>query len=76
MDTRHLSAGISLMPEHFDAALPCRTPGLWLEVHPENHMVAGGPRLAWLHALREVHPLSVHGVSLSWPGMPCPMPPI
>lgn len=72
MDTRHLSAGISLMPEHFDAALPCRTPGLWLEVHPENHMVAGGPRLAWLHALREVHPLSVHGVSLSLAGHALP----
>lgn len=68
MDTAHLSAGLSLKPEHFDAALACRAPGLWLEVHPESYMAAGGPRLAWLHALRAAHPLSVHGVSLSLGG--------
>ena len=68
MNTAALSAGLSLKPEHFDEARACRASGLWLEVHPENYMVAGGPRLAWLHALREAHPLSMHGVSLSLGG--------
>ena len=34
-------------------------------MHPENYAVAGGPRLAWLDAIRSRHPLSLHGVSLS-----------
>jgi uncharacterized protein (UPF0276 family) len=60
-----LTAGLGLKPQHFDAALACRASGLWFEVHPENYMVAGGPRLAWLDAIREQHPLSLHGVATS-----------
>jgi uncharacterized protein (UPF0276 family) len=60
-----LSAGVSLKPEHFDAALAAPADGLWFEVHPENYRVAGGPRLAWLEAIRARHPLSFHGVGLS-----------
>lgn len=60
-----LSAGLGLKPAHFDAALACRAEGLWFEVHPENYMVDGGPRLAWLEAIRAAHPLSLHGVALS-----------
>jgi uncharacterized protein (UPF0276 family) len=63
-----LSAGLSLKPQHFDAALEARSDGLWFEVHPENYMVAGGPRLAWLQRVRAGHPLSLHGVSLSLAG--------
>jgi uncharacterized protein (UPF0276 family) len=37
-------------------------------VHAENYMVAGGPRLGWLEAIRERHPVSLHGVSLSLAG--------
>lgn len=59
------SAGLSLKPAHFDAALASAAEGLWLEVHAENYMVAGGPRLAWLEAIRARHPLSLHGVGLS-----------
>ncbi|MDQ6880502.1 MAG: DUF692 domain-containing protein [Pseudomonadota bacterium] len=62
------TAGLSLKPQHYDAALACREPGLWFEVHAENYMVAGGPRLRWLDAVREAHPLSLHGVSLSLAG--------
>jgi uncharacterized protein (UPF0276 family) len=40
-------------------------PGLWFEVHPENYLVDGGPRLAWLESIRAEHPLSLHGVSAS-----------
>jgi uncharacterized protein len=65
MSSPTLTAGLGLKPEHFDAALACDQPGLWFEVHPENYLVAGGPRLAWLDAIRGSHPLSLHGVSLS-----------
>lgn len=65
MTTPHLSAGLGLKPQHFDAALDCAAPGLWFEVHPENYLVAGGPRRAWLEKIRSRHPLSLHGVSLS-----------
>ena len=37
----------------------------WWEVHPENYLADGGPRLAWLDAIRSRHPVSLHGVSLS-----------
>lgn len=60
-----LSAGLGLKPEHFEPALACPADGLWFEVHPENYMVAGGPRLAWLETIRTRHPLSLHGVGLS-----------
>lgn len=63
--TRFLDAGLGLKPQHYDAALACSTAGLWFEVHPENYMVAGGPRLAWLEAIRGKHPISLHGVALS-----------
>lgn len=66
--TQRLTAGIGLKPEHFDEALACRAPGLWFEVHPENYMTDGGPRLAWLEAVRAEHPLSAHSVSLSLGG--------
>ncbi len=63
--THFLDAGLGLKPQHYDAALACSTAGLWFEVHPENYMVAGGPRLAWLEAIRSKHPVSLHGVALS-----------
>ncbi len=60
-----LSAGVGLKPEHFAAALATNARGLWFEVHAENYMVEGGPRLRWLDAIRTRHPVSVHGVGLS-----------
>ena len=63
--TTALTAGLGLKPQHFDAALACPADGLWFEVHPENYMVAGGPRLAWLEAIRARHAISLHGVALS-----------
>lgn len=60
-----LTAGLGLKPEHYADALACQHAGLWWEVHPENYMADGGPRLAWLHAIRAQHPISLHGVSLS-----------
>ena len=63
--TSVLTAGLSLKPQHYDAALACPADGLWFEVHPENYMVAGGPRRAWLEAIRARHAISLHGVALS-----------
>jgi uncharacterized protein (UPF0276 family) len=60
-----IGAGLSLKPNHYQDALDCTAEGLWFEVHPENYMVGGGPRLAWLEAIGSRHPLSLHGVSLS-----------
>ncbi|WP_418148307.1 DUF692 domain-containing protein [Variovorax paradoxus] len=63
-----LAAGLGLKPEHYEAALGARAEGLWFEVHPENYMVAGGPRIGWFEAIRARHPVSLHGVSLSLAG--------
>lgn len=64
-----LSAGLGLKPIHFEEALACTAPGLWFEVHPENHLVEGGPRLSWLRAVAQQHPISLHGVSMSLAGL-------
>jgi uncharacterized protein len=61
----HMSCGLGLKPEHYEAARACKAAGMWFEVHSENYSIAGGPRLGWLEAVRAVHPLSLHGVSLS-----------
>jgi len=63
--TTVLTAGLGLKPQHYDAALACRAEGLWFEVHPENYLVEGGPRLAWLETICARHPVSLHGVALS-----------
>ncbi|WP_110947235.1 MNIO family bufferin maturase [Pseudomonas bohemica] len=60
-----LGAGLGLKADHYEAAYDCAARGLWFEVHPENYMIDGGPRLAWLETIGSRHPLSLHGVSLS-----------
>lgn len=68
------TAGVAFKPQHFDEAIAASAAGLWFEVHAENYMVAGGPRLMMLQALREVRPLSLHGVGLSLGGAERPDP--
>jgi uncharacterized protein (UPF0276 family) len=60
-----LGAGLGLKADHYEAAFDCAAKGVWFEVHPENYMIDGGPRLAWLETIGSRHPLSLHGVSLS-----------
>lgn len=67
-----LAAGIGLRLPHLAelaagaaADLP---PGLWFEVHAENFMVDGGPRLAALQAVAARWPVSLHGVGLALAG--------
>ncbi|WP_269715911.1 MNIO family bufferin maturase [Caulobacter sp. NIBR2454] len=62
------TAGLGLKPPHYEDAVACPAAGLWFEAHPENYLCDGGPRLAWLTAIREAHPLSLHGVGLSLAG--------
>ena len=62
------TAGLSFKPIHFEQAMACPAEGLWFEVHAENYMVSGGPRLAMLDSLRASFPVSIHGVGLSLAG--------
>ena len=59
------TAGLGLRSPHYSDAAECAAPGVWFEVHSENYMIDGGPRLAWLETIRARHPLSLHGVGLS-----------
>jgi uncharacterized protein len=59
------TAGLGLKLDHLDEALACEAAGLWFEVHAENYMVEGGPRLAALDAVRDRFAVSLHGVGLS-----------
>jgi uncharacterized protein len=68
------TAGIGLKADHFVDAIATPAVGLWFEVHPENYMVAGGPRLTMLEAARTARPLSLHGVGMSLAGASDPDP--
>lgn len=68
------TAGVGFKPEHFEEAAASPAEGLWFEVHAENYMVDGGPRLAMLEVLRAERPLSLHGVGLSLAGTDRPDP--
>lgn len=62
------AAGIGLRPPHMPeiAADPnALAAGVWLEVHSENFLGDGGPRLAMLDEIRGRHAISCHGVGLS-----------
>ncbi len=70
-------AGINLKPQHYDEAIALSSTNnmdrlddrlnktLWFEVHTENYFVEGGPRLAYLQKIRDLYPLSFHGVGAS-----------
>ena len=70
--TRQLGAGVGAKAQHWGDILATQADGFWLEVHAENHMVLGGPRLAILEAIQAKHGLSIHGVGLSLAG-PAPI---
>lgn len=68
------SAGLGFKPAHFVQAMQTRDNGLWFEVHPENYLADGGPRPRMLAELAAVHPVSLHGVSMSLAGTSPPDP--
>ena len=57
--------GVGFKSKHFQAVID--TPGSveWLEIHAENYMGGGGRPIAQLQKLRELFPISCHGVGLS-----------
>lgn len=59
------AAGIGLRHTHYGDFLDGRPAIAWLEVHSENYVCPGGPRMATLEAVRQHYPLSCHGVGLS-----------
>jgi len=66
------ATGVSLKPEYFADTLGLKPGEAWFEVHPENYMVGGGPRLEGLFSAAERFQISLHGVgaSLGGPGLP------
>jgi len=69
-----MTAGLGFKTDHLAEALTSRAAGLWFEVHAENYMVEGGPRLAALLALRARRPIALHGVGLSIASVQPPAP--
>jgi hypothetical protein len=60
-----MRGGLGLKAQHF-AHVRATWPDVgFFEVHAENHLVAGGPMLWHLEAIRADYPLTVHGVGLS-----------
>jgi uncharacterized protein len=66
------SVGVGFKPEHFEAIVDTRPKLGFFEVHAENYMGAGGAPHRRLDAIRELYPLSLHGVGLSI-GSPGPL---
>jgi len=58
-------AGIGLRAQHHDDLLRERPDIGWLEAHSENYFADGGAQIEYLMKLRELYPLSLHGVGLS-----------
>lgn len=62
------ATGIGLKPAHYRDVLEpqsgCARPA-WVEVHPQNYFVDGGPPHRWLTAVAARLPVSFHSVGLS-----------
>ncbi|MGI8725489.1 MAG: MNIO family bufferin maturase [Methyloceanibacter sp.] len=58
-------AGVGLKPEHYGDILKSGPDIGWFEIHAENYMGEGGPPHHYLRAVRELYPVSLHGVGLS-----------
>ena len=57
--------GIGLKSEHYKTVLQSKPSLGFFEVHAENYMGDGGVPHAYLTAIRETYPISLHGVGLS-----------
>jgi uncharacterized protein len=62
-------AGVGLKPSHYAEILETKPKVGWFEVHPENYMGEGGSPHAYLTAIRNDFPLSLHGVGMSLGGV-------
>jgi uncharacterized protein (UPF0276 family) len=61
----NLGTGIGLRPPHYADVAAGRARVDWLEVISENFMVEGGNPRRVLRAVRERHPVVLHGVAMS-----------
>ncbi len=59
------AAGVGLRHPHVADFIEDRPKTGWLEIHSENYLCDGGPRLRQLELIRRDYPLSCHGVGLS-----------
>jgi hypothetical protein len=59
------SVGVGFKPEHFEAIVDASPKLGFFEVHAENYMGDGGAPHRRLDKIRELYPLSLHGVGLS-----------
>jgi hypothetical protein len=57
--------GLGLKAEHYRDVLAARPELGFFEVHAENYMGEGGPPHRYLSAVRDIYPVSLHGVGLS-----------
>ena len=61
----HPLVGIGLRAQHYQDLLTTLPNSIgWLEIHSENYFAEGGKAHAYLAALREHYPISLHGVGL------------
>ena len=58
-------AGVGYKAQHLNGILKDPSTIGWLEIHAENYMGDGGRPIAQLKHLREIYPISCHGVGLS-----------
>lgn len=58
-------AGVGYKAQHLDGILKDPASIGWLEIHAENYMGDGGRPIAQLKHLRDMFPISCHGVGLS-----------
>ena len=62
------SAGIGFREPHAKEMRDAGGNVAWVEVHAENYMIPGGPRLKNLLKIRETKPISIHAVGTSLGG--------
>jgi len=58
-------AGVGYKAQHLNDILKDPTSIGWIEIHAENYMGDGGRPIAQLKHLRDIYPVSCHGVGLS-----------
>ena len=64
-DVRIRGAGIGLRSQHHQEIIARRPAVPWLEVLSENYYAAGGTALANLEQIRNLYPITLHGVGMS-----------
>lgn len=62
---KFLGFGLGLRSNHYEDILRNKPKLDWLEILSENYMVDGGKPKRYLHQIRELYPMVMHGVSLS-----------